>query len=326
LIVPVKNEAHCIEKLLSSIARQTRRPDEVIVVDGGSSDRTAEIAERWARQHELGSRLRVLRLAEATPGKGRNIGIAVASYDWLALTDAGISLEPVWLERLVEVAERNPELQVVYGNYEPVTDTFYEECAALAYVEPKHGRTEGRMRSPSIASTLLFRDVWHKVGGFPDLRAAEDRIFMRKVDERGVKVGWAPEATVWWQLPSGLRATYLKMALYSMHNVRAGEQKNWHYGVARLYVLAAVLAALLLMLHPGWLLLLPVVAMTRPWHSIWLRRERNSLLWTLSPARLLTVGLILVTIDLATFIGWSRALLTQPVGETASSTVTLKQK
>src|SRR5215813_6674236 len=99
LVVPVKNEADSIESLMASAAGQTRRPDEVIIVDGGSEDGTPEIVEEWMARHSLTDWGRVVRAGEATPGRGRNIGVAHARHGWIAFTDAGIRVERFWLER-----------------------------------------------------------------------------------------------------------------------------------------------------------------------------------------------------------------------------------
>src|SRR5262245_42756996 len=133
LVIPVRDEEASIGPLIESILRQTRPPDEVLLVDGGSRDRTIELAERLTARDP---RFRIVRAGEAAPGRGRNVGFAEAKYDWVALTDAGIRLEPAWLERLIEAARCNPSLRVVYGNYEPVQESFFEECASLAYVSP----------------------------------------------------------------------------------------------------------------------------------------------------------------------------------------------
>lgn len=308
LVVPVKNEADSIEQLLGSIAAQTRRPNEVIIVDGGSTDGTPEIIEAWARQHASADWIRILRVDKATPGKGRNIGIAAASHEWIALTDAGIRLEATWLERLARRAEERPPLAIAYGNYEPVSQTFFERCAALAYVGPKQIRAGHLMRGPFIASSLLRREVWQAVGGFPDLRAAEDLIFMRKIEERGFKTGWVHDATVRWQLQPTLGRTFRKFVLYSRHNVLAGQQRYWHYGVARQYAVWLAAAALAL-LASKWFWLLPVAGTAaRVAKNIWQRRDGRSPWWLLNPAQFALVGAILLTIDLATFTGWAQAL------------------
>ncbi|MGD0043085.1 MAG: glycosyltransferase, partial [Isosphaeraceae bacterium] len=147
LVVPVRNEEMSIDELIASISRQTRHPDEVVLVDGGSTDQTVALAEGLTAQD---SRYRVVRAGDATPGRGRNVGFAEARHDWVALTDAGIRLDPAWLERLAGVAERDPSVRVVYGNYEPLQETLFERCAALAYVAAKQHRPGGLMRGPSI--------------------------------------------------------------------------------------------------------------------------------------------------------------------------------
>ena len=59
-------------------------------------------------------------------GKGRNIGVANARYDWIAFTDAGIRVEESWLERLIEGAERDNQIDVIYGSDEPAAETFFQ--------------------------------------------------------------------------------------------------------------------------------------------------------------------------------------------------------
>jgi len=252
-------------------------------------------------------RFHLVEAGDATPGRGRNVGILAASYDWVALTDAGIQLEPHWLQELLAVAEADPHIDVVFGNYEPLTRSFFERCAALSYVELKQDRECGRMRGPFIASSLLRRSVWSTAGGFPDLRAAEDLIFMRRVLSGGHKIGWAPRATVWWELRPTLGSTFRKFVQYSRANARAGQQRYWHHNVAKKYLLAA--AALgLVGVHSRWWLVVPAAgAIARVAKSIWERREGRGLAWTLNPFQFAGVGTILAAIDLATFVGWAQA-------------------
>ena len=306
LVIPVRDESATIQGLVKSINSQSYQPAEVIFVDGGSVDDTVE---QLRRMGEFDGRIRIIEAGEATPGRGRNLGIAAARNEWIALTDAGITLEPTWLERLVEVLDRDPRAMVVYGNYEPVAETFFERCSALAYPAPKTAREGELMRGPFIASSLIHRKVWEAAGGFPDLRAAEDLIFMNRVAEAGFKTGWAPDATVWWQLRPDLSGVFRKFALYSTHNVRAGMQRYWHYGVARQY-LVWLLFTPLAVIYDWWWLAIPVVGYAaRVWKNIWVRREGRGLWWSLDPIQFACVAVILLTIDLATFVGWGEALL-----------------
>src|SRR2546423_13661712 len=86
VVVPVRNEASSIYSLLSGLRQQTRPPDEVIIVDGGSTDKTSAIVESEINST---SNLRLIREANAWPGRGRNVGARAAANEWLAVIGAG---------------------------------------------------------------------------------------------------------------------------------------------------------------------------------------------------------------------------------------------
>jgi cellulose synthase/poly-beta-1,6-N-acetylglucosamine synthase-like glycosyltransferase len=308
LVVPVRNEAASIGELLESIAGQTRPPDEVVIVDGGSMDDTVARARALTR----GDQVRVIEAGPATPGRGRNIGIAAARHEWIALTDAGIRLDPRWLELLLQTLARDSSVGVVYGSFEPIVDSFLTRCASLAYVAPRHERGGRSMRGPAIVSSLVRKGAWAEVGGFPDLRAAEDLIFMEALASQGIKAGWAPEALASWRLAPTLGATYRRFELYSRHNVWAGRQRHWHYGVARQYAAAALVVAAALVAGPAWLLLLPLGLLARAVKNIWQRREGRGIAWALEPRQLAGVMAVLLVLDVATFVGWLRACVSPP--------------
>src|SRR2546429_6108278 len=130
VVVPVRNEESSIYSLLCGLRQQTRPPDEVIIVDGGSSDETPAIVESEINST---SNLRLIREPKALPGRGRNIGARAAADEWLAFIDAGVAPASDWLERLERAAHAEPNAQGVYGSWQPVTDTFFKECAAIGY-------------------------------------------------------------------------------------------------------------------------------------------------------------------------------------------------
>jgi len=309
VVVPVRNEEASLQQLIRSLQSQTFAPAEVIIVDGGSTDKTVALARSLTADDE---KFRVIEAGQATPGKGRNIGIAAARFDWVALSDAGNQLEPKWLERLVAPVENDAAVAFVYGNFEPVVDSFFTRCASIAYVPAKQPRPGGLIRAPFIASSLVRRDAWQKVGGFPDLRAAEDLIFMEAIEREGFKVGWAPQATAWWHMQPTLGRTYKRFQVYSRYNVWAGRQRYWHYGIVRQY-LAALIFVLLAILHsPWWLVVIAIGFMARVARRVWQRRDGHGAGWLLNPLQFVTVAVIILTIDLATFVGWAQALWRRP--------------
>src|SRR5512139_3933282 len=111
LIATILNEEETLPALLDSIAAQTRPADEVIICDGGSSDRTPTILRGYADRLPL----RIIELPGANISAGRNAAIRAASNNLIAVTDAGVRLEPEWLERIIAPLEHDPSLQVVSG-------------------------------------------------------------------------------------------------------------------------------------------------------------------------------------------------------------------
>src|SRR5215204_3677358 len=245
VIVPVRDEENSIRELLDSLLAQTRPPDEIVITDGGSVDSTAQIIEEYIRR---GAPVRLIRAGAALPGRGRNLGAAQASFEWLAFTDAGIRLANNWLEALVARAEAGGAIDVVYGSWQPVTNTFFKQCAAIAYVPPPAPRDGMLMRPRFIASTLLRREAWQAVNGFPeDLRSAEDLIFMDRVENAGYRFVFEPRAQVYWDLRPTLWSTFKRFLVYSRNNIRAGLFRQWQstilvrYGVLAVLVIAALI-------------------------------------------------------------------------------------
>ena len=251
--------------------------------------------------------IRLVSGQEAYPGEGRNRGIETARHDVIALTDAGVRPHPEWLERLCEPLERDPAIAVVYGTYEPITNTFFEECAALAYVPTRLGSDKEHIRGPSTASMLIRKEVWAALGGFPPYRASEDLIFIERVDQGGFKTAYAPLARCYWELAPGWRATFHRFAVYSYHNLVAGRGKYWHRGVMRQYVIAAPFVVLAVVNHYLWFAVPLVGFAVRVSRTMWWKRNEFEMKAPLHPLRWVAVALVLCLIDIATWagtVGW----------------------
>ena len=95
LIVTVLNEESTIQDLLESIEKQTRLPDEVVIVDGGSTDFTQKILARWNPPCPY----RWL-VKKGNRSVGRNEAVVQLKSELIAITDAGCILESDWLEKI----------------------------------------------------------------------------------------------------------------------------------------------------------------------------------------------------------------------------------
>lgn len=297
-MIPLQDEERSVLALLASVRGQVRPPDEVVLVDAGSRDATLE----HALSVDLPFPMRVIRCERVFPGTARNAGVAAAAFDWLAFTDGGIILHPRWLAELLAVADETTD--VVLGNFEPICDTFFRECAAIAYVPQRD--TTGK-RTSSIASCLVRRHALAQVGGFPPYRAAEDLIFFDRIGQCSLSMASAPRATVYWTIAGSVKTTFARFSSYSYHNLLAGWGHRWHLGVARLY---GVLALMILAgVGAGWTpwawLLLPAFFVSRAARAAWLKRSSFSFP-TLGPSHVCVTALLLIAIDAATLWGLLR--------------------
>ena len=251
IVVPVRDEEASIRELLDSLLAQTRPPDEIVITDGGSIDATPQIIEEYIRK---GAPVRLIRAGAALPGRGRNLGAAQASHEWIAFTDAGIRLANNWLETLIAKAESDNSIDVVYGSWSPVTNTFFKQCAAIAYVPPPSSHNGTITRPRFIASTLLRREAWEKVKGFPeDLRSAEDLLFMDRVENAGYRFVFEPRAQVTWDLRPTLWSTFKRFVVYSRNNIRAGLFRQWQSPIIMRYGVLVALAIAALIIEPRWI-------------------------------------------------------------------------
>lgn len=304
VVVPVRNEADSIRDLLDSLLSQTLLPDEIVITDGGSSDGTPEIIEGYVRQ---GFPVRLIREKFALPGRGRNLAAAQASSEWLAFIDAGIRPEADWLAALLKRAEAEGA-DIVYGGWEPVVDTFFKGCAAIAYLPPPARSEDSVIRPRFLASALMRRVVWESVGGFPEhLRSAEDIVFMNNIERSNFRVVSAPDALVHWQIQSTVWRTFNRFRTYARNNMRAGLWRQWQAAVFVRYGLLLVSALPAIGFGSRWLVV-PLVL----WLSLLTARavvaiRRNR---TCYPAgilqnlfRLIVIIPILAMLDAATIVG-----------------------
>lgn len=212
VVSTVRDDRGGLAEMLAALEAQTRPPDEVVIVDGGSSDGTLELLEGWSRQK---LRLRVLSAPATNISGGRNVGIEAAAHEWIACTDAGCRPVPTWLEA-IDRARRSADL--LTGVFTVDRDTAFERMIAVThYPDPAElqqrravvslsHRLFGRRFEAKLAggrSMAFAKTTWRTLGGFPEgVYAGEDQAFSVSLVERGYRAVLLPEASVAWRPPS----------------------------------------------------------------------------------------------------------------------------
>lgn len=216
--ITVFNEEGTIANLLDSLLSQSRKSDEIVIVDGGSQDRTLEIIKHYQKKD---SRIRFLR-EKGSIAHGRNISIEIARNEIVALTDAGCIAKKDWLEKITEPFE-NEEVAFVAGFYEMTGNTALQRAAAVFHGIPQ-ARFDPKHFVPSARSMAFRKKVWEEVGGFREKleRAGEDTLFNYEAIKKGFRPVRVKEAIVYWEVPRTLKESILKFFFYAKGDAQAG--------------------------------------------------------------------------------------------------------
>ncbi|MBI4212901.1 MAG: glycosyltransferase [Chloroflexi bacterium] len=239
LVTTVLNEAPSIGDLLASVDAQTRSPDEVIFVDGGSTDATLDVLYAWANQRDF---VQVTRAPGSSIAQGRNLGISQATGEVVAVTDAGVTLDPAWLEHLVETLEADPEVQVAAGFFVPDDRSDFDRAMA-ATVLPRVEEIDGQTFLPSSRSVAFRRAAWERVGGYPEwLDYCEDLVFDLELKRAGLRFAWVPSALVRFRTRPDLLSFFVQYYRYARGDGKADLWRKRHAIRYAAYFLAALVA------------------------------------------------------------------------------------
>lgn len=307
VIATVLNEGPAMEKLLESLASQTRRPDQVVIVDGGSRDETLPILTSWAQEGRLP--LRVESRPGANISQGRNAAIEVAAGEVIASTDAGVRLEPQWLEALIapfEEPHRGPLVSIVSGWFVADPQTPFE-TAMGATVLPHLTEIEPETFLPSSRSVAFRKSAWEAVEGYPEwLDYCEDLIFDLRLKELFGPFAFAPEARVHFRPRGNLRAFFKQYYQYARGDGKADLWRRRHAIRYLTYLVAGPLLVALAVVHsPGWWLALAAglgVYVATPYRRLALMWAGHSVWERLQAAAL--VPIIRVVGDVAKMLGY----------------------
>ena len=323
LIFTVRNESASLPALLESLLAQTRPPDEIVIVDGGSQDDSVALLQGYSERLPL----RLLSEPGCNISRGRNLAIRAAHGDLIAVTDAGVRLAPGWLQALTEPLLADAQVQAVAGFFCADPQSTFE-LALGATTLPLRSEIDARSFLPSSRSVAFRKSAWQAVGGYPEwLDHCEDLVFDLRLRERCGPFVFAPGALAHFRPRSSLPAFFRQYFSYARGDGLAGLWTRRHLIRYGTYLVALpLLLSAGWQLHPLWWLvglLAGLAYLARPLQRLWvlrqrglsrerrsersLSRERRSerSLWLLA---LPLLPLIRATGDLAKMLGWPAGL------------------
>jgi glycosyltransferase involved in cell wall biosynthesis len=183
VIVPVYNGEKYLKEALDTIFAQTHPLVEVVVIDDGSTDGTAEIAANF------GSKVHIIRKQNGGIGAARNIGVEAATGDYIAFLDA----DDLWTEskllQQLQLFRKDPALDMVFGE----VAQFFSPDMDPASLE-KYRSLPPQMKCQFAGTMLIKRTSFEKVGLFSTtLQVGEYIDWYCRAQELKLKQGVLPE-------------------------------------------------------------------------------------------------------------------------------------
>ncbi|MGA5893847.1 bifunctional polysaccharide deacetylase/glycosyltransferase family 2 protein [Streptomyces venetus] len=220
VIVPAYNEKECIANTLDSLARSTH-PIEIIVVDDGSTDGTADIAESLGMPN-----VRVIRQANAGKPAALNNGVRHAAHDIVVMMDGDTVFEPDTVGQLVQPFA-DPEVGAVAGNAKVGNRTTV--IGAWQHIEYVMGfNLDRRMYDllrcmPTIPGAIgaFRREAVLQVGGMSEDTLAEDTDITIAMHRAGWRVVYQEHARAWTEAPGSLGQLWSQRYRWSYGTMQA---------------------------------------------------------------------------------------------------------
>ncbi len=234
LVATVLNEKNNLADWLDAILSQSVLPQEIVIVDGGSTDGTWEFLQERAKKNFI---IKLFQHA-GNISAGRNFAIGKAQYNFIVVTDAGCIYDTSWLQKISEpLASGKADFAATgFGPWFKESDCLFVRLIAAATIP---GPSEFKKDwLPSSRSVAFKKDLWQRVHGYPEwIPLCEDVIFDLKILKLGIKPDYIREPLVFWRPRVTLKKYFRQLFGYTRSD---GHGKLWLYRHIVRYVYYAV--------------------------------------------------------------------------------------
>lgn len=222
VVITILNEEESIEKLLKALISQTKKPLEIIFIDAGSKDKTAEIIRKYQEKYD---NLKIIVKPGINRSQGRNMGIKKARGKYIAITDAGCIPEKGWLKK-ISGPFKDKSIEVVSGFYKPSGNSIFQRSLAV-YTSLMPHKIKSNKFLPASRSMAITKSIWKKAGGFPEeLDTCEDRIFVERLKKINAKFMFKKDAIVHWEQKKTFKEAFWQLHGYARGDLLANYQPH----------------------------------------------------------------------------------------------------
>jgi cellulose synthase/poly-beta-1,6-N-acetylglucosamine synthase-like glycosyltransferase len=196
IIVPFRNEALHIERLLTELYLQTQLPEQVILINDDSIDNGDKLVSAWLKKHENDLRINKWELIE-NKGEGKKSAIATgvteAKTEWIITLDADVHLQPIWLSEFSKYLTN--KTAGVAGWVSLTGKNIAQRCQQIEFsMLLASGFVNLSNQKPGMLSGAHFafrREIFEKLNGYKgndEIASGDDEFLVRKIIEAKEKV------------------------------------------------------------------------------------------------------------------------------------------
>lgn len=261
VIVPVYNRIDEVRDLLESLAKQTVRNFEVVIVEDGSSEPCRSVVEEFSARG-----LDVQYHFKENEGRSiaRNYGMERSKGDWLIFFDSDCVIPPTYFAELEKTISEKP--LDCYGGPDAAHSSFTSTQKAINYTMTsflttggiRGGRVSLEKFTPRTFNMGFTRKVFEKVGGFREM-FSEDIDMSTRIRRAGFNIGLYPDLAVWHKRRISWRKFWRQVHVFGMSRITLqllypGSMKAVHWLPAVAVIGAVALILLAIFISPWWLL------------------------------------------------------------------------
>ena len=222
-VATILNEEKNIKFLLSSLIHQTKKPDEIIIVDGGSKDKSVQNIRDFISGIKSEKIRRSIKLISKKGNRsvGRNEGILKSKGEVIVLSDAGCIPDKNWVKNITKPFGNN-DIEVVSGYYKGVPISNFAK-SLIPYVLVMRDRVNPKEFLPSGRSMAFRKSIWKRFGGFPrECSGNEDYVFAKRLKKVGVKFIFRKNAIVYWIPRKNIFEAFVMFFRFAIGDSEAG--------------------------------------------------------------------------------------------------------